>query len=96
MKELRYEFRKFKEHNERILKAQEEPNDVLLAKIHNNEKEKIRNMSNKFLKLHLTIVRAESWNFSAINLKIQVKRQLNITENNKSQAKAMTITKIIE
>ena len=40
MKELRLELRKVKEDNERILKAQEELNTILLAKIHNDEKEK--------------------------------------------------------
>ena len=38
--ELRYELRKVKEDNERILKAQEEPNTILLPKIHNEEKDK--------------------------------------------------------
>ena len=32
--------RKVKENNERILKAQEDLNDILSAKIHNDEKEK--------------------------------------------------------
>ena len=41
-KELRSELRKFKEDNEWILKAREELNAILLAKIHNDEKEKNR------------------------------------------------------
>ena len=40
MKEIRSYLRKVKEDNERILKAQEELNTILLAKIHNDEKEK--------------------------------------------------------
>ena len=40
MQELRLELRKVNEDNERILKAQEELNAILLAKIHNDEKEK--------------------------------------------------------
>ena len=38
--ELRSELRKVKEDNERILKAQEELNTILLAKIHNEKKDK--------------------------------------------------------
>ena len=40
VKELRYELKRVREDNERILKAQEESNNILLAKIHNDEKEK--------------------------------------------------------
>ena len=40
----------FKEDNERVLKAQEELNNVLLTKIHNNEEEK-----NKRLELNMAI-----------------------------------------
>ena len=40
VKELRSELRRVKEDNERILKTQEELNTILLAKIHNVEKEK--------------------------------------------------------
>ena len=40
MDELRFELRKVKEDNERILKAQAELNTILLAKIHNEEKDK--------------------------------------------------------
>ena len=36
--ELRYELRKVNKDNERILKAQEELNTILLVKIHNEEK----------------------------------------------------------
>ena len=61
--ELISELRKVKEDNERILKAQEELNTILLEKIHNEEKDKIRNISMKCLKLHLTNVRVERWNF---------------------------------
>ena len=40
MDELRFELRKVKKDNTRILKAQEELNTILLAKIHNEEKDK--------------------------------------------------------
>ena len=40
VKELRSELKRVKEDNERILKAQEELNNILLAKTNNNEKEK--------------------------------------------------------
>ena len=61
VKELRSELKKIKEENERILKAREELNAILLAKIHNDEKlKKIRNLIKKCLKLHLTNVREES------------------------------------
>ena len=40
MNELRYELRKVKEDSERILKAQEELNTIMLAKIHNEENDK--------------------------------------------------------
>ena len=40
MNELRYELRNIKEDNEWILKAQEEMDTILLAKIHNEEKDK--------------------------------------------------------
>ena len=38
--ELRSELRKVKEDNEQILKVQEELNTIMLAKIHNEEKDK--------------------------------------------------------
>ena len=38
--ELTYELRKVNKDNERILMAQEEPNVILLAKIHNDKKYK--------------------------------------------------------
>ena len=38
--ELRFELRKVKVDNKQILKAQEELNTILLAKIHNEEKDK--------------------------------------------------------
>ena len=38
IKELRSELRKFKEDNERILKAREELNAIMLSTIHNNKK----------------------------------------------------------
>ena len=37
-KELRSKLKRVKEDNERILKAQEELNNILLVKIHNDEK----------------------------------------------------------
>ena len=40
VKDLRKELKQFKEDNERILKAQEELNNVLLTKIHKHEVEK--------------------------------------------------------
>ena len=40
IKELRSKLKKVKENNKRILKAREELNDIMLAKIHNDEKEK--------------------------------------------------------
>ena len=55
MNELRYELRKVKEDNEQILKAQEEINIILLAKIHNEEKIKLRNLMRNFLKLPFRI-----------------------------------------
>ena len=42
VKELKSKLRKVKEDNERILKSQEELLTILLAKIHNDEKEKIK------------------------------------------------------
>ena len=93
VKELRYELRKVKEDNKRILKAREEINVILLAKIHNDEKEKISSLNKKYLKPHLTSIREESWNFPAINLKLLVKSQLNVTENSKSQVTTVIITK---
>ena len=39
MNELRYELRRVKEDYERILKAQEELNTILLQKIHNEDKD---------------------------------------------------------
>ena len=50
-------------------------------------------MNKKYLKLYLTSVREESQNFPAIKLKLPVKSQLNITENNKSQVTTVMITK---
>ena len=50
VKELRSEIRKFKEYNEQILKAQEELNFILLAKIHNDEKEKNKESKQEILK----------------------------------------------
>ena len=41
----------------------------------------------KWKKIHLTNVRIEIWNFPAISMTLQVKSQLNITENNKSSEK---------
>ena len=40
VKELRSELKKDREDNERILKEQEELNNILLAKIHNDETKK--------------------------------------------------------
>ena len=40
VKELSSELRKVKKYNERILKAQEELNYIMLAKMHNDENEK--------------------------------------------------------
>ena len=40
VKELREEFKRFKEDHECILKAQEELNNIFLSKLHSNEKEK--------------------------------------------------------
>ena len=48
--ELRSELRKFKEDNERILKAQEELNGILLEKIHNEEKDKNEDFDHELLK----------------------------------------------
>ena len=48
VKELRFELRKVKEDNEWILKAREELNYILLAKIHNNEKDKNKKKKNKY------------------------------------------------
>ena len=57
------------------------------------KKMKIRNLNKKYLKLHFTNERVESWNFLAINMTLQVKSQLNIRENNNSQEKEVMITK---
>ena len=73
IKTLRSELRKVKEDNERILNALEKLNSIMFAKIHNDEKEKIRNLKKIYLKLHLINVRTESWNFLSINLKHPVK-----------------------
>ena len=40
VKELREELKRVEEDNERILKAQEELNNIMLSKLHSNEKEK--------------------------------------------------------
>ena len=48
--ELSSELRKVKEDNERILKAQEELNTILLAKIHNEEKDKNNNFEHELPK----------------------------------------------
>ena len=50
MNELRSKLRKVKEDNERILKAQEELNTILLVKIHNEEKEKSKDFEQELPK----------------------------------------------
>ena len=50
MNELRSELRKVKEDNERILNAQEELNIILLAKIHNEEKDKNKDFEHELPK----------------------------------------------
>ena len=52
IKELIEELKRVKEDNERIMKAQEELNNIFLSKIHNDEKEKHKepelNMEKKY------------------------------------------------
>ena len=89
MNELRSELRKVKEDNEQILKAQEEPNTILLAKIHNEEKEKNKDFEQKLPKTSPYNKRkgGKLEFFKHITLTLQVKSQLNITRNNKIHAK---------
>ena len=49
--ELKSELRKFKEYNKRILKAQEELNTILLAKIHNEGKDKNKEFEQEMPKI---------------------------------------------
>ena len=73
------------------MKAQEELNTIMLEKIHNEEKDKIRILIRNFLKLPRTInVRVGKWNFPAITMTLQVKSQLNITEKLNSEVKSVT------
>ena len=51
--ELRSELRKVKEYNEKILKAQEEMNTILLAKIHNEEKHRNKHFEQELPKISL-------------------------------------------
>ena len=50
MNELRSKLRNVKEYIERILKAQEELNTIMLAKIHNEEKDKNKDFEQELLK----------------------------------------------
>ena len=45
-----FELKRVREDNERILKAQEELNNILLAKIHNDEKEKNKKPEHTMIK----------------------------------------------
>ena len=67
--------------------------DIWWKDINKVKRIKIRNLIKKSLKPLLTNVREKIWNFLAINLTFQVKSQLKIIENNKSQVKAVTIIK---
>ena len=94
VKELRLELIRVKEDNKRILKDQDKLNTILLAKIHNDKKEKNKGFEHELPKLHLTNIQEENWNFSVIKLKLPMKNQSNNTkENNKILEKVVMITK---
>ena len=61
------------------MKAQEELNNILLAKLHNDENIKTRNLNITCQKLHLTNEREENWNFPVMRLKLSVRNHSNIT-----------------
>ena len=85
---LRSELRKVKEDNERIMKAQEELNTILFAKIHNEEKDKNKDFDKELPKTApYNKCKGRKLEFPIITLTLQVKSQLNIIEKLKSQAK---------
>ena len=81
VKELRSELRKVKEDNERILKDQEELNTILLAKIHNEEKNTNKDFDQELPQTSpYNKCKGRKVEFSIHNLTLEVKSQLNTTK----------------
>ena len=77
------------------MKAQKELNNILLAKIHNDEKRNKKNLNLIWKKLHFTNVREGSWNFPIMELNLLLRNSPNTTQKNiRILVKLVTVIKI--